>query len=461
MIILPAVAPAEILASLSPAERVAFFASMTEAEAEALLDSWEFWARPSQLAPAGDWWSVWLFMGGRGAGKTRAGAEQVKKWVKDEGVRRIGLVAATAADVRDTMVEGESGILNLHWAPDWQPEYEPSKARVIWPNGAIAKMYSAEKPNRLRGPQHEKAWVDEPAAWRYREAWDQLMFGLRLGEHPQCVATTTPKPVELVLELVKRTKAQGEEPADVVLTTDSTYANRANLTPRFFKTILRRYEGTRMGEQEIHARLLEEVEGALWTRKLIDDARRRTIAEGVPPLVRIVIGVDPGGSSGPEAEAKGLETGIVIAGIGRDGHFYVLADVSGTLSPNGWGKRVKDAFDLHKADRVVAEKNFGGDMVASTLRTVDPKLPITLVTASRGKEIRAEPVSALYEQGRVHHVGFHGALESEMTTWVPGITKRSPNRLDALVWVITDLMGGPKRSNVGAVGGEPGSPFSH
>lgn len=448
----------EVLASLPASERDAWLASLTPAEAELFLNTWAYWARPNQLTPAGDW-TIWLFMGGRGTGKTRTGAEQCKDWVENDGVRRIALVGATAADVRDTMVEGESGILNLYWRDQWRPIYEPSKARVRWPNGAIAKMYSAEKPSRLRGPQHEKAWVDEPAAWRYREAWDQLMFGLRLGAQPQCIATTTPKPVELILELARRTKPQGDEPADVVLTAGSTYENRANLAPQFLRTILRRYEGTRLGQQEIMGALLTDTPGALWTTTLIDSARRRSMSDNVPTLVRVVVGVDPGGSSGPEAEERGAETGIVTAGIGRDGHFYVLGDTSGTMTPGKWGQRVADTYAEYSADRIAVERNFGGDMVESTIRTVNARLPVKTVNASRGKAIRAEPVSALYEQGKVHHIGFLGTLESEMTTWVPGVSTRSPNRLDALVWAITELMDARPPSRGRAIGIDAASPY--
>ncbi len=437
----------ETLLRFTPEQRAETYASMTEAEADAFLDDWEYvWARPSQRFP--DWldWNIWLIMAGRGFGKTRTGAEFIKDRVR-KGAKRIALVGATAADVRDTMVLGESGILGLHWRKDEMPVYEPSKARIIWPNGAVAKMYSAEKPNRLRGPQHECAWADEIGAWKYADAWDQLMFGLRLGDNPQVCATTTPKPIPLIFDLVKRAvlvrEATPGKTYRVLVTEGTTYENVVNLASSWLVNILEKYKGTRLGEQELEARLLRDVPGALWTQETIEVFRQQD-AGMIPQLKRIVIGVDPGGSSGKVAEDQKRETGIVAVGLGIDNHYYILADVSGTLKPLEWGRRVTDLYRDLKADRVVAEKNYGGEMVESNINTVDPNVPVRLVNASRGKAIRAEPVSSLYAQGKCHHVGMFGAMESEMTTWVPDLADKqpSPNRMDALVWAITALMEG-------------------
>lgn len=398
-------------------------ASLKLKRAQAAIPTWQ--PLPHQVPPAGDW-RTWAVVAGRGAGKTRAGAEWVLSRVR-AGDRRIALVAPTAADARDVMVEGDSGILAIAGAGE-RPLYEPSKRRLTWPNGALATTYSADEPERLRGPQHDAAWADEIGAWRYAtEAWDMLMLGLRLGTDPRVVATTTPRPTPLVRMLL-------DAPTTAV-TRASTYANAANLAPQFLEQIIRRYEGTRLGRQEIAGELLTDVPGALWQRDRIDALRVVT----APDLTRVVVGVDPSGSS------DGDEQGIVIAGVGVDGHGYVLGDASCALSPEGWARRAVEAFRLHRGDRIVAEKNYGGDMVASTIRTVDPRVPVKLVTASRGKALRAEPVAALYEQGRVHHVGALPVLEDQLTNWAPDGYDGSPDRLDALVWALTELMLGPSR----------------
>lgn len=366
-------------------------------------------------------------MAGRGWGKTRTGAETVAEWVRSGKCRRIALVAPTAADARDVMIEGESGLLNVG-QPQERPTYEPSKRRLTWPNGAIATVFSADKPDRLRGPQHDGAWADEIAAWRYPEAWDQLMFGLRLGDDPRVVATTTPRPIPLIKELVE------SDTTHVVR--GSTYDNRANLAPAFFEKIIARYEGTRLGRQELYAEILTDVPGALWNRSMIEIGR---VAKPPTTLRRIVVSIDPAASANEDS----AETGIIVAGIGEDGHGYVLEDVSLTASPDKWARQAVSAFYVHGADRIVAEVNNGGDMVEHTLRTVDRTVPYKAVRASRGKEIRAEPVAALYEQGRIHHVGYFGPLEDQLCTWLPG--EKSPDRLDALVWALTELMLGGDR----------------
>jgi phage terminase large subunit-like protein len=395
--------------------------------AESLQSDWRLKARPSQLPPPGDW-VVWLQLSGRGFGKTRSGSEWVHMQIRD-GCSRLALVGATAADVRDIMVEGESGILAT--APRHaRPEYQPGLRRLTWPNGALAVCFSADEPDRLRGPQHDGAWGDEIASWRYPDAWDQLMFGLRIGKNPRVVATTTPRPVKLIRNLLAR------EGKDVVVTRGRTIENAANLAPAFLSEIMRRYEGTRLGRQELDAEVLEDVPGALWMREWID--RDRVVA--APELRRIVVAVDPAASTSEGSD----ETGIIVAGIGGDKHGYVLDDLSGRYQPNEWATKGIEAYRHHRADRIVAEVNAGGDMVQSVLRTVDPHVSYHAVHASRGKAIRAEPVAALYEQKKVHHVGSLSVLEDQLCAFTSDFDRSragySPDRLDALVWALSDLM---------------------
>lgn len=386
----------------------------------AVLYDWTVWARPAQLAPPGDW-RVWLILAGRGFGKTRSGAEWVRQQVESGHARRIALVGATAADVRDTMIEGESGLLRA-FPDEHRPRYEPSKRRVTFHNGAIATTYSADEPDRLRGPNHDLAWADEVAAWRYPESWDQLMFGLRIGDRPRCVATTTPRPTKLIRTLVER--------ADTTVTRGSTYDNAANLSPAFLDEMRQRYEGTRLGRQELEAELLLDADGALWTRDMLDKAR----TTNVPTLRRIVVAIDPAASANNDSD----ETGIVVAGVDDHGIGYVLEDRSMKGSPAEWASAAVTAHHVHKADRIVAEANQGGDMITHTLRTVDSSVPVKLVHASRGKRTRAEPVAALYEQDRVRHAGTFPELEDQLCTWTAD--GPSPDRLDALVWALTELM---------------------
>lgn len=414
------------LITLPEAERAAILATLTPKEAEALLYDWRFWARGNQLEPPGNW-SVWLLLAGRGFGKTRTGAEYIRDQVERGAVRRIALVARTAADARDVLVEGEAGLLAV--CPPWnRPAYYPSKRRLVWPNGAIATTYSGDKPDQLRGPAHDVAWADELASWRYAEAWDNLMFGLRLGPKPRCVATTTPRPIPLIKGLMS-------DPA-VHVTRGSTYDNRANLAPAFFQQIIRKYEGTRQGRQELNAEILDDVPGALWTRALLERGRVRS----TPPLRRVVVGVDP--QAGTAVGAS--ETGIVVAGVGADGHGYVLDDLSVSASPSGWAEQAITGYHKYAADRLIGEANNGGDMVEATIRAVEATISFKKVYASRGKQTRAEPVAALYEQGRIHHVGMFAELEDQMCSWVPG-DANSPDRMDALVWAVTDLMLGTVR----------------
>jgi phage terminase large subunit-like protein len=387
--------------------------------ADAFRTRWSFFSRDDQRPPDGDW-RTWLMLGGRGAGKTRGGAEWVR--AQTELVPRIALVAPTAADVRDVMIEGESGLLNIY--PKHQrPEYQPSKRRVKFHNGAIAHCYSADAPERLRGPQHGAAWCDELGAWRYaQESWDMLMFGLRMGDDPRCVVTTTPRPSKTLKSIISS--------PHTVITRATTFANRANLAKPFLEAILERYEGTRLGRQELYAEMLEDNPDALWKRARIDELR----VSVAPELVRVVVGVDP------SATAGGDEAGIIAAGTGADGHLYVLGDYSLQGSPAAWAKAAVRCYNAHNADRIIFESNQGGDMVAHVLRTESATVPLKGVHASRGKQTRAEPIAALYEQGKVHHVGCFAKLEDEMCEWTPGDSD-SPNRMDALVWALTELRG--------------------
>ena len=412
---------AERLAALPGEQLQEAIETLTDDEAAALLYDWKFWARPSQLPPPGDW-RVWLILAGRGFGKTRTGAETTIDRVRRSVSKRVGLIAPTAADARDVMVEGESGILACS-PPDFRPLYEPSKRRLTWPNGAVATLFSAEEPDRLRGPQHDFIWADEPAAWKYPETWDMAMFGLRLGTNPQVVATTTPRPTRLIRDLVA-------DPGTVV-TRGTTYENARNLAPAFLTAIVKKYEGTRLGRQELNGEILDDNPGALWSRNVIEALRVREH----PPLLRIVVGVDPAVTSDPKSD----ETGIVVAGVDAAGHYYVLADASLQGTPLTWATAVKRVYDQYRADRVVAEKNNGGELVEANLRTVDRTLSYRGVWASRGKQTRAEPISSLYEQGKVHHVGTFPLLEDQMCDWAPDSGDPSPDRMDALVWAMTEL----------------------
>jgi predicted phage terminase large subunit-like protein len=403
--------------------------------ADALENSWPAVARPNQLRPPGDWWQIWLLLAGRGFGKTRTLAEWVCDQAASGQASRIALVAATAADARDVLVEGESGILAV--APPWcRPIYEPSKRRLTWPNGVIATTFSAEEPDRLRGPQHDAAVCDELASWSHPETWDMLQFGLRLGRKPRCLIATTPRPTKLLRELLAR------EGHDVVVTRGSSYDNKANLAPAFFAQIVKKYEGTRLGRQELNAELLEDTPGALWSQGLIDGTR----ISAAPELTRIVVAVDPAATSGEDAD----ETGVVVVGQDKDGQGYVLADCSGRYTPIEWARIAISAYRTHHADRIVAERNNGGDMVEATLRMVDQNVPVTTVWASRGKVTRAEPISALYEQGRMHHVGTFPQLEDQMTNFTSDFDREaagySPDRLDAMVWAATELLVEPMAS---------------
>lgn len=410
------------LLALPDDERQAMIREMPAAAAEQALFDWELWARPNQLPPPGDW-RVWLVLSGRGFGKTRMGAEWLRAKAETMPGARFALIGQTAADVRDVMVRGESGLLAV--SPPWfRPTYNPSLRVVTWPNGAEAHTYSGDSPDQLRGPQHHGAWCDEPAKWSYlTEAWDNMEMGLRLGRSPQVVATTTPRPVPLLRRLLA-------DPSCAV-THGHTFENAENLPESYINRLRALYEGTRTGRQELAGEVLEDREGALWTRDMLEEGR---VSE-VPPLSRVVVAVDPAVSEGEMA----AETGIVVCGKGTDGHGYVLDDRSLSESPLNWAKEVVAAYSRHRANLIVGEKNQGGDLIENTLRTVKPGIAFKGVHASRNKVARAEPVVSLYEQRKVHHVGMFAQLEDQMCGWVPG--EKSPDRLDALVWGMTELFG--------------------
>lgn len=424
------------LASLPPEVRSRALSSLTNEQCRALLHDWRFLARSNQLPPDGDWQN-WLILAGRGFGKTRTGAE----WAREElkaGASRLGLIAPTASDARDVMVEGESGLLAVCWAGDkthageplGRPQYEPSKRRLTWANGAIATLFSAEEPERLRGPQHDRLWCDELAAWKYlRETWDMAMFGLRLGDRPRTCITTTPKPNQVLREIIKDRRT--------IVTRGSTFDNAGNLAPTFLQAVRDKYEGTRLGRQELNAELLDDVPGALWTRDMIDAARKDV---RLPEMQRIVVSIDPSGTAGDQDDGDSI--GIIVAGKGVDGQGYILADRTCKLSPDGWGRRAVAAYHEFKADRIIAERNYGGAMVEHVIKTVDRTVPYQEVVASRGKVVRAEPVAALYEQGRVKHTADLELLEDQMCAMTGDgfLGDGSPDRVDAAVWALTELL---------------------
>lgn len=425
---------------------------LTDEEADDLLHTWELWARPNQLEPDpllanGERWTIWLILAGRGFGKTRCGSETVIGWARNGQCKRIALIAEDSADARDVMVEGESGILACS-PRDFRPKYEPSKRRLTWPNGAQATLFSAEDYDSLRGPQFDGAWCDELCKWRYAsEAWDNLMFGLRLGDHPRVIVTTTPRPIKILKEIILR--------SDTAITKGTTMENLQNLAPPFRKAVVDKYLGTRIGRQELNAEILDDVPGALWSRTILDDTRiKPKIIEDVPqPIIlphfaRVVVSVDPQKELGEAA----AETGIMVTGRTSEGHAYLLEDCSINATPEEWGRAAVIAFDEWAADMLVYEANQGGEMVAAVLRQAAKQLkedglraedfvPLKAVHATKGKHVRAEPVSQLYEQGRVHHVGFFPELEDQLCEYTPdGKMGYSPDRMDALVWGLTELM---------------------
>ena len=408
-------------------------ASLSEMEREEFAYHWGLFGRIDQMPPPGDW-RIWMVCAGRGFGKTRAGSEWVRQIARTTPEARIALVGASIAEVRSIMVEGESGILAVT-PPEHKPDFEPSLKRLTWRNGAQAFFYSAAEPEGLRGPQHSHAWCDEIAKWdnsseRATRAWDNLLMGLRLGECQQAMATTTPRVVPLVRKLME------DDADDTVITRGSTYDNAANLPRAFIEHMNRSFGGSSLGRQELDGILLRDIEGALWSRSLLE---KRRVAEDDASHSRIVIGVDP------PASATGDACGIIVCGLTEDKSAHVLADCSvEKASPEKWARCVADASEQWNADRIIAEANQGGAMVESVLRAAEITLPVKLVHASRGKVARAEPVAALYEAGRVNHAGSFPRLEDEMCGLMTGGTYsgpgRSPDRADALVWALHELM---------------------
>ena len=450
--------PAQLFAELPVDKRKGRWDKLTDQDKIKLATGWQdwdpqrgeyfpgFWARPNQVIPPGDW-QIWMVKAGRGFGKTRVGSETTREWIKTNEF--VNIIAPTADDARDICIEGESGILRI-CPPEERPKYLPSQRKLQWPNGAVSLIFTADEPERLRGKQHMKVWADELASWRYLDdAWDQTSFGLRLGKNPQAIVTTTPKPLPALKALIAS--------PHTFLTNGTTYENRMNLAAAFYSRIIVKYEGTRLGRQELMAELLEDNPNALFQRKWIDqtlfkdaDFFWRTI---FPLLRRVVVGVDPAASSNEESD----ETGILTAGElpwkhvppemkavckNDSDHYCVFDDRSGIYTPDAWAAAAIAAYRQYKADRVVGEVNNGGEMVEANLRHTDENVSYTALRASRGKVTRAEPISALYEQHRVHHVGTLGTLEDQMCDYDPKIVVDSPDRMDAVVWTLTELSEG-------------------
>lgn len=434
----------EQLALLPPEEQAAILAEMN---LDDLIWDWQSWGRPEQQAPEGDW-NIWAYIAGRGAGKTRTAAEWTREEAKctKEGILRFGLVARTAADVRDVIVEGESGIINIT-PPSERPLYEPSKRRLTWPNGNTATLFSADEPDSLRGPQFHRAWGDEVAAWRQTPdaagmtAFDNLRVGTRLGSNPKIMITTTPKRVPLLFQLIEESK---KNPDKVKITKGSTFDNAGNLSAAYINAITGVYEGTRLARQELYGEMLDDVEGALWTDEMIAAGRQGHIPIGVPLRV---IGVDPSVAENPRDEC-----GIVVCASTGDRDLYrreawVLEDATIHGSPEVWANKVVEMARKWMCP-VVAEVNQGGALVRNAINAIDPNVKVLEVHSKHGKALRAEPVVLAYEQQRVHHVGYLAELESQMQFWIPGEGK-SPDRVDALVHALTALLIKPPAGFVG------------
>lgn len=417
---------AQRLADCPDDVRAAVIADLSPDAAAALPFNWRFWARPDQLPPPGDW-RIWLLLAGRGAGKTRSASEWVRDQIETGRRRSIGIIGPTADTLRRDVVQGSSGLLAI--APPWsQPSHEPSQRRIVWPNGAVAHLLSSEEPDRIRGVNLDSFYGDELTSWSNPEAcWDNLQFALRItgpkGDSPAGVISTTPKRHTLLRSILA-------DPSTVV-TRAKMIDNAANLDARTIEYLQRKFGGTTIGRQELDGELLDDVDGALWTRAVLDECRIATL----PEMKRVVIGIDPSGGSNRSND----ETGIVACGLGVDGRGYVIADASGRYTPDGWGRAAVGLYHALRADRIICEANFGGAMAEATIRNVDRNVPVRMVTASRGKMVRAEPVSALYEQRRVSHVANLPTLEDQLCGWAPG-SPGSPDRLDALVWALTELM---------------------
>ena len=413
---------------------------------------WSAKARPSQEIPEGDW-RIWLALAGRGWGKTRVGAETVRIW--SESFPRISLIGRSIGDARDLMIEGISGLLNVF--PPWRRcEWVPSRRLIRFPSGAVGHVYTSDEPEGLRGPEHMKVWADELAAWYYpQETWDMMMLGLRQGESPQVLATTTPKPIPLVKELIKRSLLEKDPKGRVILTKGSTYENEDNLAPEFIAEIVGQYEGTRLGRQELNAEVLEDVPGAFWRSALIDPWRMESIDRSL--LRRTVVAIDPAATHGEDSDETGITVAASLASCpfphrdrpladglesGKGGCFAVLADGSGRYSPDQWARRALDLFDSWEADRIVGERNNGGEMVEAVIRGIRRNASLKTIHASKGKDARAEPVVALYEQGRVHHIGRFPVLEDQQMVFPVG--GGLDDRVDSLVYDLTELAGAKK-----------------
>lgn len=418
---------------LQPPEVVEqFLQSLTVDEALDLLHSIETIGRPKQQLPEGDW-TTWLILAGRGFGKTFVGAHTVNNWARQHPGCRIALVGETVADVRDVMINGDSGILKQA-DPRFQPIYEPSKRLITYPNGSLAQTFSGEEPDQLRGPQFHFAWVDELAKLKYQnEVWDMLQFCMRLGDIPKVLVTTTPRPTTLI-------KTLASDPHTHV-TRGSTFENK-NLPTVFLDALQKKYEGTRLGQQELYAAILDDNPGALFKQLNIDSARVKRVNEDGVPLIetmdRIVVAIDPAVTANERSD----ETGLIVAGRkGDDG--YIFADESLIAKPSEWARKAITAYNTYQADSIVAEVNQGGDMVESTVRNIDKMVRFRQVRATRGKAIRAEPIASLYEQNRIHHVGYFEKLEEQMCSYDPtlGQHQKSPDRMDAMVWALTELFG--------------------
>lgn len=445
------------LVHLPPEERKRVLdESLTPDDYLALLYDWSEWGRPEQQLPPDyvndreEPWVIWMILAGRGWGKTRTGSETCHRWVADARRKhqkiRIALIAETKRDAREVIALGESGIIAT--APPWDlPKYEPSKGLITWPSGSQAFLYSGEEPDQLRGPQFHKAWVDEWAKYQYPvETMDNLEMALRLGDQPQMVITTTPRPLPMLKEKLI-------DP-DVILTKGHTNENRANLAKSYIKRVIKKYEGTRIGRQELNAEILDDVEGGLWTRQLIEDNRISRNAR-LPEMVRIAIAIDPATTNrSPETEGSKAsnETGMIAGGKGTDGNVYIFHDLSGRFSPKTWASRAVRHYDKWEADAIVAERNNGGDLVESNIRTVDDRVHIRTVWASRGKHVRAEPVASKHEQGKIKFVGQFPELEDQLIFYTPegyeGVG--SPDRGDAFVWLVWYLLLGAKSGDYDA-----------
>tara|TARA_R100001443_G_scaffold487_3_gene1984 strand:+ start:981 stop:2240 length:1260 start_codon:yes stop_codon:yes gene_type:complete len=398
--------------------------SELELETRLLRLKWVDMARPKQLTPKGQW-AIWLILAGRGWGKTLTGAQDMAWYGLSNPDSRLAIIAPTFADGRDTCIEGDSGLLSI-LNEKVIANYNRSLGELVLHNGTRYKTFSSDTPERLRGPQHHRAWCDELGSWKYTETWDQMMFGLRLGDNPKVIVTTTPKPIPLVKELAKR--------GDIHITTGNTFENEENLADSALSQFKEKYEGTRLGRQELYAEILEDLAGSLWNREMIENAMIK-YNDKLPDFKRVVVAIDPAVTSNKNSD----ETGIVVCASDHKGQYYILSDITGKYTPDEWAKKAIQAYESFGADKIIAEVNNGGDLVQKVIRTVDPDVSYKSVRATRGKLVRAEPIAALYEQKRVKHVNRFTLLEDQMCSYNPEITSNSPDRLDALVWGLTEL----------------------